>query len=231
MKSFKNKAFTLAEVLITLVIIGVVAAMTVPVLMNNTNDIQFKSALKKNYSVFNNAFRLAQSYDYDDFYEWDNANDVVFTKYAFNSIKKYLHVIKVCGNKEEEGKDCWEQAKAKNGQNAIHATKYGLHTDANYAFVLNDGTSVALESWATGTLKNYAGITNENNLIGNTSLVVAIDVNGNRKPNVVGKDVFLFILAKDGLIPAGMDNGSANCENRNVNYNWDCTAKVLLKNN
>ena len=33
-----KKAFTLAEVLITLVIIGIIAAITIPALMNNTND-------------------------------------------------------------------------------------------------------------------------------------------------------------------------------------------------
>lgn len=40
----KMKAFTLAEVLITLGIIGVVAAMTMPTLMNSTNGAQYKTA-------------------------------------------------------------------------------------------------------------------------------------------------------------------------------------------
>ena len=52
--AFEN-AFTLAEVLITLAIIGVVAAMTMPTLINNTNGAQFKTAYKKALSVLNQA--------------------------------------------------------------------------------------------------------------------------------------------------------------------------------
>lgn len=46
-----KKAFTLAEVLITMVIIGVVAALTVPSLINSTNNEQFKTGAFKNLSV------------------------------------------------------------------------------------------------------------------------------------------------------------------------------------
>ncbi len=51
----KRFGFTLAEVLITLAIIGVVAAMTMPTLINNTNGAQFKTAYKKAMSVLSQA--------------------------------------------------------------------------------------------------------------------------------------------------------------------------------
>lgn len=54
----KKLGFTLAEVLITLVIIGVIAAMTVPTLMNNTNAQEFRSGLKKAISGVNQALTL-----------------------------------------------------------------------------------------------------------------------------------------------------------------------------
>ena len=54
----RKLGFTLAEVLITLVIIGVIAAMTVPTLMNNTNAQEFRSALKKAVSGANQALTL-----------------------------------------------------------------------------------------------------------------------------------------------------------------------------
>ena len=54
----KKLGFTLAEVLITLVIIGVIAAMTVPTLMNNTNSQEFRTALKKAISGVNQALTL-----------------------------------------------------------------------------------------------------------------------------------------------------------------------------
>ncbi|MDD3238143.1 MAG: type II secretion system protein [Candidatus Gastranaerophilales bacterium] len=55
-----RKAFTLAEVLITLVIIGVIAAMTIPSLLNNTNKQETITSLKKSYSVLSQA--LLQHY-------------------------------------------------------------------------------------------------------------------------------------------------------------------------
>lgn len=54
----KKLGFTLAEVLITLVIIGVIAAMTVPTLMQNTNAEEFRSGLKKAISGLNQALTL-----------------------------------------------------------------------------------------------------------------------------------------------------------------------------
>ena len=54
----KKLGFTLAEVLITLVIIGVIAAMTVPTLMSNTNAQEFRAALKKAISGANQALTL-----------------------------------------------------------------------------------------------------------------------------------------------------------------------------
>ena len=58
--------FTLAEVLITLGIIGVVAAMTIPTLIANTNGAKFRSQFKKTISALNQAGLMAQAqYDFD----------------------------------------------------------------------------------------------------------------------------------------------------------------------
>ena len=60
--SLKQKpAFTLAEVLITLGIIGVVAAMTMPSLMQNYRDKELIVKTKKTYAVIQNAVLLAKS--------------------------------------------------------------------------------------------------------------------------------------------------------------------------
>lgn len=64
--SNQKSAFTLAEVLITLGIIGVVAAMTIPTLISNTNGAKFRSQFKKTISTLNQAGRMAQAqYDFD----------------------------------------------------------------------------------------------------------------------------------------------------------------------
>lgn len=61
-----KKGFTLAEVLITLGIIGVVAAMTIPTLIQNTNSVKFASQFKKSVSTLSQAALMAQAqYDID----------------------------------------------------------------------------------------------------------------------------------------------------------------------
>jgi len=54
----KSNAFTLAEVLTTLMVIGVVAAMTIPTLMNSTTEQQNKVAYKKALSVLGQGIQL-----------------------------------------------------------------------------------------------------------------------------------------------------------------------------
>ena len=62
----RRSGFTLAEVLITLGIIGVVAAMTIPNLIANTNGAKFRSQFKKTISTLNQAGLMSQAqYDFD----------------------------------------------------------------------------------------------------------------------------------------------------------------------
>ena len=62
----RRKAFTLAEILITLGIIGVVAAMTIPTLIANTNAQKYRSQLKKTISTLSQAARMSQAqYGFD----------------------------------------------------------------------------------------------------------------------------------------------------------------------
>ena len=59
----KSSAFTLAEVLITLAIIGVVAAMTIPGVIVRTNQQEFKTGFKKAISVLNQAVTMNLAVD------------------------------------------------------------------------------------------------------------------------------------------------------------------------
>lgn len=59
---FRNKrkfGFTLAEVLITLAIIGIIAAMTVPTILSNVNEQGWRSAFLKNYALIRQAHQLS----------------------------------------------------------------------------------------------------------------------------------------------------------------------------
>lgn len=69
----KRYGFTLAEVLITLGIIGVVAAMTMPTLMNSTQGAQYKAAYKKALSALSQAVTLNVALDEYNFADLDNS--------------------------------------------------------------------------------------------------------------------------------------------------------------
>ena len=66
------KGFTLAEVLITLAIIGVVAAISIPSVISNTQQQEFKTGLRKAVSVLNSAITMNMALDGESPY--DNAN-------------------------------------------------------------------------------------------------------------------------------------------------------------
>lgn len=76
----KRNAFTLAEVLITLGIIGIVAAMTLPVLIQKNNNRVVETRLKAFYTTINQAIRMSEAVNGDKKYWWDSLSDVCDTK-------------------------------------------------------------------------------------------------------------------------------------------------------
>lgn len=87
----KRFGFTLAEVLITLGIIGVVAAMTIPTLMNQTGQVAFKTGMKKAVSVFNQAITMSVALDNSDFSILSTGTT---TGSIFNMFNTKMNVVK-----------------------------------------------------------------------------------------------------------------------------------------
>ena len=85
-----KKGFTLAEVLITLGIIGVVAAMTLPVLIANYRKQVVVERLKKFYTVMNQAVIQATG-EYGDWQQWDVSEEKPLIEYY---LRKYLKLLK-----------------------------------------------------------------------------------------------------------------------------------------
>ena len=215
-----KKAFTLAEVLISLVIIGVIAAITMPTLSNSYNDRMYVSALKKNFSVLSNAFNMAKKFEYNDYEDWahsDSNTQAIYENYLH--IKKYLNVIREC--KDTTG--CWSEdiTAAPDGDIADSANEKGIGSNI-VTFTLNDGTNVCLDYWSQSDTKSKFGVSQY--LIG-SPLSIWVDVNGDRKPNKMGRDVFAFILTERGLVPAGVNNDCEKCKITG----YDCAAKYIRK--
>src|SRR5574344_232947 len=89
----KTKAFTLAEVLIVLGIIGIVAALTIPTLMQQIQDNEFKNAAKVAYSKSSQVVSQIVN-DYGDIYSNFGPEHPIKFKAEF---MKYFKVIKDCG--------------------------------------------------------------------------------------------------------------------------------------
>ena len=129
----KSIAFTLSEVLITLGIIGIVAALTIPVLMRNYQDTQFKVAYKKAYSAAQQAVTTANQNDL--FVEDDFLNNFLAWADQFKVIKK-------CVNNDNDL--CWDSTGEKYGLS--YST--GHPTQDAYAFI--DSSGVAWSMYYNG---------------------------------------------------------------------------------
>ena len=92
-----NKGFTLSEVLITIAVIGVVAAMTLPVVINKTQEKQFITAWKKSFAEISNACLMLRN------------DDVSFVGMSengmLNNLARYIKHTKICreGKLVEDG--------------------------------------------------------------------------------------------------------------------------------
>lgn len=86
----KCKGFTLAEVLITLAVAGVVAAMTLPVLINNYEKKVTTAKLKKFYSVMQQAIKLAEA-ENGEFTTWaPTSSSITFEKWYNTYLDKHI---------------------------------------------------------------------------------------------------------------------------------------------
>ena len=91
-----KKGFTIAEVLITIGIIGIVAAMTIPGLIKNYQERQFKTAYKKAYSEISQIFIEAI---YNQQLSRTQKGDVNATNEEFGLLKTKLKVLHECNQK------------------------------------------------------------------------------------------------------------------------------------
>ena len=96
-----KKAFTLAEVLITLGIIGIVAAMTIPIIMQSAQDLELKNQFKKAYSELSNALvavRAELGYVPDCYVNAAAVSTTTECSTFATSYKGQLKIVKACAN-------------------------------------------------------------------------------------------------------------------------------------
>lgn len=184
--------FTLAEILITLGIIGIVAAFTIPTVLSNFQDVELHTLFKKSYSIVSqvwhqvyadnpNAYTArggwtctwptGESADY-------NANDG-----RIDAIKANMNVTRSCSNQA----GCWPD----NYENVSDIIGIiGGNIPTHYGWVTADGMC-----WSA-PWKN----------VDEASIIV--DTNCNKGPNLIGQDIFSFLLGADGIVYFAIDDKS-----------------------
>lgn len=222
-----NKGFTLAEVLITLGVIGVVSAMTLPTLIQKQRDKANVAKLQKVYSVLSQAILRAKN-EQGEFSAWSMPNSQAGCNEVFSYIKPYIKYIKDCGNKS----GCWaEDVKSLTGSNALWVGNNlnDLKPLGYYSFTLSDGTNVVIDNIGLSSVhQDYCGFNLRD--FPDTFSTFWVDINGNKAPNVVGRDIFIFLLSNNGLVPAGY-NDTTNCttdsSKSTIDAGFTCAFKVL----
>lgn len=194
MKMRKNKAFTLAETLVVMGIIGVVAALTIPNLSSSTANKENVARVQKAYSTINEAFERVQA-EYGNIqrwpsrdFGWNGNND---TDFFANRMSEYLKVSKNCARNANQG--CMASSvKYLNGTSTTSG--YSAVTDADtsaYKMILADGTGLAIQ-------------------VVSGSIFMNVDIDGPRKGSgTIGKDWFRFVYDASStkkVIPANTSN-------------------------
>lgn len=201
--------FTLAEVLITLGIIGVVAALTLPMLIAKYNKIVLSNQLEKAYAEVTQILKQAEtqngpmehweSFDTDTPHYLKDANRVLEEKLMPVISGGILYKSKSSDTGYAYGM-CYDKGSLV--QEDRNGSK-GQHVWMNNVFVTTPMTgrtaSIALQD---GVCVGFTPINGDYFIVD-----VIIDVNGvNKKPNMAGKDLFFFKLGKDSkLLPYGYD--------------------------
>jgi len=222
-----KKGFTLAEVLITLAIIGVVAALTIPTLVTNTTSKQFQTQFKKSISVLCQAVMMNIAMDNTDFASLEaedndeHMEDCDSTKHMINIIKQRLQSPTKFQYSEITA-DSLEIGKASDSplQNVNTSELFDTTTTNPVAYLFRspafaDGvqtpstSSVKLNAFilADGSVFAYNKLASQCKTIADKDTCIGyIDVNGNSGPN---KEI---TCSNGELKGKTMNNGDTKCE-------------------
>lgn len=212
MNKNKNKqiAFTLAEALITMTILGVIAALTIPGLTMSMQKSEHVSGMRKAYSTLTQAVsKMNFANDLANYTKfWDNDNTF------WREFTKQLNTMKVCAN-NESGCFTKNQIKKLDGSSlgVIDGKNYTVRTADGYCYqytpgVVDASTYGIEEKDAQKSLGTFL-----------------VDVNADGNPNTIGRDLYYFIYVEEkGVIPAGFYDHT-NCNKGSSGYT--CAGRLM----
>ncbi len=195
-----KKGFTLAEVLLTLTIIGVVAAITLPAIMTNVNDAVLEAQAKKFYSQLTDAI---------DLYKERNEIDTLASGLDISQFVGFFNTTPMTSEADVNNNLAQQYTNMNRTNELSRAEFFGAIDNNNPLYRLRDGSVFTIRAES-----------NEN------PWVIAVDVNGTRTPNRYGEDAWKMIIGRDGRIRI---TGSAdNCLQHDTN--GSCIAEFVANN-
>lgn len=193
-----NKGFTLSEVLITLGIVGIIAALTIPAVMKNYKNRLYVSQLQKVYSQLSDATKSVMNEENaQSFYETtagvpnscSNASEGKCEKGPGYFLNNYFKPIKKnCGNPAVTGTCVAASYKTISGADAGHLV-------GDYCIQTTNGAAICMSSPKDGFSH------------------VNVDVNGTAEPNIAGRDTFYMTIQTDGSITDYKKTDASKCSN------------------
>ena len=219
----RRVAFTLAEVLITLGIIGIVSAMIIPTLINNYKEKVRDNQFKKVYATIMQAYNasVAEYGYYPKCYYLPDGPDVYVSGCTelYEKMKNKLRIAKSCTNNSYdkgcllmyEGVDKILQEQHKNDEN-YDPEEWSQFASRNYYYYTTNGIANAAPSWVLndGTIIIFSGY----------HPAFLVDINGNQGPNKIGYDVFSLRIAQQpnkairiAGLPVGFSKGGVSVSN------------------
>ena len=201
-----KKGFALAEVLITLGIIGIVAAMTLPALVQKNQEKVTVTKLKKVYSILSQAYQFAvNDYGTPDLWgfgnrdagsENDNETDYIAVNASILKQKFFAHVknLKICDASLKKS----ECGLAEHYYYANGTLVSELESKASSLSIIDGNSIIILVN--SGSCTDVRGTSKP---LSNVCAWILVDVNGANAPNKMGYDLFGFYLTKYGIIPSG----------------------------
>lgn len=198
--------FTLAEVLVTLGIIGVVSAMTLPTLVKNHQRTVFTTQLHK---VVNEISQAVERVISDS--NAVNIKESNIRKTGFDGfMRNYFKTTKICTGAST--KDCFAESYTNlNGENIRIRSFIVSGCDANSE---NCATTRGTAMITAGGASIYMVFDGS----GGNSLYIVTDINGKQEPNILGRDLFDFVIDGNGTISVG------NIDDAVSNFTTNCTA-------
>ena len=205
-----KKGFTLAEVLIALAVIGVVAALTMPALLRDHQKKVFVAQLQRMVNLISNSATELKSDENVETLEETYLVPVRTTDEEGNKtwdyknaqgkfLNKYFKVARDCGTTNR--KECLgEEYFSLDRTTSVEVDKF--IPNYYYCVITNIGSTICMDS-----MSSYSHYDNDDR---HGYSYVIVDINGPAGPNINGRDLFQFELYSDGKIGNSHESHSDN---------------------